>query len=58
MLQKDVAKKLLEKKVTVYTISPVNVEGAVQMETLEEIKNMKIEFSDHVRWRWNNTSSV
>ncbi len=29
---KDVAKKLLEKKVTVYTISPVNVEGAVQME--------------------------
>ena len=40
---KSVAKKLLEKKVTVYTISPVNVEGAIQMETLEEIKNMKID---------------
>ena len=37
---RDVAKKLLATKATVYTISPVNVEGAKQMETLEEIKNV------------------
>ena len=34
----DVAKKLLAKKATVYTISPVSVEGAKQMEELEEIQ--------------------
>ena len=40
---KDVAKKLLEKKATVYTISPVSVEGAKQMEELEEIQNVKLD---------------
>ena len=40
---RDVAVKLLATKATVYTISPVNVEGAKQMETLEEIKNVKLE---------------
>ena len=39
----DVAKKLLVKNATVYTISPVSVEGAKQMETLEEIKNVKLD---------------
>ena len=39
----DVAKKLLEKKATVYTISPVKVEGAKQMEELEEIQNVKLD---------------
>ena len=39
----EVTKKLLAKKATVYTISPVNVDGAKQMETLEEIKNVKLD---------------
>ena len=33
---RDVAKKLLAKKATVYTISPVSVEGTNQMETLRK----------------------
>ena len=37
----DVAKKLLATKATVYTISPVIVEGTKQMETLEEIQKVK-----------------
>jgi len=40
---KNVANKLLAKKSTVYTISPVMVEGAKQIETLEEIKNIKLD---------------
>ena len=40
---RDVAKKILKTKATVYTISPVNVEGAKQMETLEEIKNVQLD---------------
>ena len=40
---KNVTKKILEKKIIAYTISPVSVEGANQIETLEEIKNMKID---------------
>ena len=40
---KNVTEKLLVKKITAYTISPVSVEGANQIETLEEIKNMKID---------------
>jgi len=39
---REVAKKLLAKKATVYTISPVSVEGAKQIETLEEIKKVKL----------------
>ena len=31
------------KKATVYTISPVSVEGAKQMEELEEIQNVKLD---------------
>ncbi len=39
----DEAKKLLANKATVYTISPVSVEGAKQMEELEEIQNVKLD---------------
>jgi len=40
---KDIAKKLLAKKSTVYTISPIQVEGAKQLETLEELKKVKLD---------------
>jgi NAD+ kinase len=40
---KDVVKNLLAKKITVYTISPINVEGAKQMDVLEEIKKIKLD---------------
>ena len=39
----DVAKKLLKKKSKVYTISPIQVEGAKQIETLEELKKIKLD---------------
>jgi len=39
---KDIAKKLLAKKSTIYTISPIQVEGAKQLETLEELKKIKL----------------
>ncbi|ABX12336.1 ATP-NAD/AcoX kinase [Nitrosopumilus maritimus SCM1] len=39
----DVAKKLLAKKSKVYTISPIQVEGAKQIETLEELKKVKLD---------------
>ncbi len=35
---RDVAKKLLAKRSTVFTISPIQVEGTRQIETLEELK--------------------
>ncbi len=40
---KDVTKKLLAKKATVFTISPIQVEGAKQIETLEELKKEKLD---------------
>ncbi len=40
---KDVAKKLLAKKATVYTISPIEIEGAKKVETLEELKKIKLD---------------
>ena len=40
---KNVAKKLLAKKSIVYTISPVEVEGAKKTETLEELKKEKLD---------------
>jgi len=40
---KDVAKKLLAKKITVYTISPIEVEGAKKMEALEELKKENLD---------------
>ena len=40
---KDVTKKLLAKKSTVFTISPIEVEGAKQMDTLEELKKEKLD---------------
>lgn len=40
---KDVAKKLLVKKSTVYIISPIEVEGAKKIETLEELKKIKLD---------------
>ena len=39
----NVAKKLLAKKSKVYTISPIQVEGAKQIETLEELKKVKLD---------------
>ena len=39
----DVAKKLLAKKSKVYTISPIQVEGAKQIEALEELKKVKLD---------------
>ncbi|MBI1662456.1 MAG: NAD(+)/NADH kinase [Nitrosopumilus sp.] len=39
----DVARKLLVKKSKVYTISPIQVEGAKQIETLEELKKVKLD---------------
>lgn len=40
---KDVTKKLLAKKSRVFTISPIDVEGAKQLETLEELKKEKLD---------------
>ena len=40
---RDVAKKLLAKKSKVYTISPIEVEGAKKVETLEELKKEKLD---------------
>ncbi len=40
---KKVVKKLLSKKVTVYTISPIEVKGAKKIETLEELKKVKLD---------------
>lgn len=40
---REVTKKLLAKKSTVFTISPIEVEGAKQMDTLEELKKEKLD---------------
>ncbi|EIJ65083.1 NAD(+)/NADH kinase [Candidatus Nitrosopumilus salaria BD31] len=40
---KDVAKKLLAKKIITYTISPIEVEGAKKMEALEELKKENLD---------------
>ena len=40
---RDVAKKFLAKKSKVFTISPIVVEGAKQIETLEELKKEKLD---------------
>ena len=40
---KNVVKKLLGKKSTVYTISPIDVKGAKKIETLEELKKIKLD---------------
>ena len=40
---RDVAKKFLAKKSKVFTISPIMVEGAKQIETLEELKKEKLD---------------
>ena len=40
---REIAKKLLAKKSTVYTISPIEVEGAKRIETLEELKKEKLD---------------
>jgi len=40
---KDVVKKLLAKKSTVYTISPIEVKGAKKIETLDELKKIKLD---------------
>ena len=40
---KDVAKKLLARKIITYTISPIEVEGAKKMEALEELKKENLD---------------
>jgi len=40
---RDVAKKLLARKITTYTISPIEVEGAKKMEDLEELKKENLD---------------
>jgi len=40
---KDIVKKLLAKKTTVYTISPIEVKGAKKIDTLEELKKVKLD---------------
>ncbi len=40
---RKVAKKLLGKKAKVYTIAPVSVEGAKQVESVEELRNKKLD---------------
>ena len=39
---KKVAKKLLSKKAKVYTIAPVKVDGAIQVESMEELRSKKL----------------
>ena len=40
---KNVVEKLLEKKSTVYTISPIKVRGAKKVETMDELKKIKLD---------------
>ena len=40
---KKVAKKLLSKKAKVFTVSPVKVEGAQQVESMEDLRNKKLD---------------
>jgi len=40
---KDIVKKLLAKKITVYTVSSIEVEGAKKIETLEELKKIELD---------------
>ena len=42
---RDVVKKLIAKKITVYTISPIEVKGAKKVETLEELKKVKLDLA-------------
>lgn len=42
---RKVAKKLLSKKVKVYTVLPVDVEGAKKVNDLEELKNTKLDLT-------------
>ena len=42
---KMVTKKLLSKKITVYTIAPVNVTGAKQVESLEKLNKVKLDLA-------------
>ena len=40
---KKIAKKLIAKKIEVYTIAPVSVPGAKKVETIEELRNKKLD---------------
>ena len=46
---KVVTKKLLSKKITVYTIAPVNVTGAKQVESLEKLNKVKLDMAVTLR---------
>ena len=43
---KKIAKKLIAKKIEVFTIAPVSVSGAKKIETIEELKNKKLDLAD------------
>ena len=43
---KMVAKKLLSKKIKVYTIAPVEMSGAKQIESLDQLTKVKLDFLD------------
>ena len=42
---RKVAKKLLAKKVSVYTVSPVGVEGTKKVNELEDLKTAKLDLT-------------
>jgi len=54
---KNVTEKLLVKKITAYTISPVSVEGSKSDRNSRRNKKYENRFSNYIRRRWNNTSS-
>jgi len=45
---KNVAKKFLAKKSKVYTIAPIEVEGAKKIDSLEELKKEKLDLKDRM----------
>ncbi len=52
---KTVAKKFLAKKSKVFTISPIDVEGAIKSRIIRGIEKRKTGSCSYLRWRWNNT---
>ena len=40
---KKIAKKLITKKIQVFTIAPISITGATQVETAKELKNKKLD---------------
>ena len=53
-----ISKKLIAKKIKVYTIAPVSVSGAEKVESLEDLSKIKLDLADNFRRRWNNTKEL